>query len=88
MEIVGRIKDKGTAKRYQVILSEIEIDKITGIADKPHTTGRYLPGMTINISKIYNKVKRIAENFVVIKQRMAELKIKAQEVEDNLPLLE
>ncbi len=89
MIIVGRIKDgPNDRKEYQVTLTEVEIDKITGIADKPHQTGRYRPGMKLNISAIYNKVKKIAENFTMIKLRMQETKIAAQEIDDNLPLID
>lgn len=89
MEIVARIKDgPNDRKQYHVMLTETEIDKITGIAGKPHQTGRYVRGMSLNISKIYNRVKTIVTNHAAIKAAMQETRTKAQEIDESLPLID
>lgn len=88
MEIIGLAKPKDNKKRYLIAADEDELDKMMGIAHLPHRPSRYKPGMSIDISPVYNKVKRIAENFEAIKISMQQTRVKAQEVEDDLPLLE
>ena len=89
MKITAQIEDgPNKQKRYLVELSEVEIDKITGIAGTPHNPARYKAGQSIDISRIYNKVKQIVENNAAIRLSMQQMKIKAKEIEDSLQLTE
>ena len=77
-----------TERRYIVEVTEDEADKITGVAGKPHAPNRYKPGMTINISKIYDKVKRINERHAEIVAAAIELKLDAEDIKNAIPLTE
>lgn len=88
MEIVGRGQPVNEQKHYIVDMSEIEIDKILGVADKPHISGRYKPGQILSISKIYNKIKKLAANHIAIKAALQEIRTKTQESINELPIIE
>lgn len=88
MEVVGRIKDSEDGKpMYQVVMSENELDRVTGIAGKPHQTGRYTPGLIFNISRIYKRLSKVVKQINAIKLKMAETRAAAQAIEDSLPII-
>ena len=63
MEIIGLGKPAASGNQVLICkLTEVEADKITGAAGKPHTPHRYKAGAKINLSQIYNRVKWINEN--------------------------
>ncbi len=74
-----------TKREFVVTMTETELDKITGIAGKPHHHGRHKIG-AVAINKVYNRVKWINENMEAIKMAMVETKANAQEIEDSIPL--
>lgn len=87
MKIIGI--GKPDEHKNQVVLcelSEIEMDKVTGAAGKGGTPHRYKAGVKVNLSKIYNNVKRINENMDAIKAAAAETKTNADEIEKSFPL--
>lgn len=89
MEIVAKIKDgPDETKMYLAELSETEIDKVAGVSDKPHVPGRYRPGMTVNLSPIYDKVAQIVGHHAAIKKAMQDTRAKAEEIENMLPITE
>jgi len=67
-------------------VSEVEADKITGIAGKSHTPHRYKAGAEVNLSDIYSKVKYLNENEEEIKAWAAETKVSADEMIESYPL--
>ena len=89
MEVVARTKDGPDGKRnYLVEMTEIEIDKVSGIANKPHNSGRYRAGKIINVSRTYSRLSKIVERMEEIKVNMQEVRQAAQLIEDNLPIIE
>ena len=89
MKILGTGKvNKTTPNKtiYIVEITEAEADKITGIAGKPHISGRYKPGVTVNISAIYDKVKAINERHAEIVAGVKEIQADAAEIEIKMPL--
>ncbi len=89
MEILGIGKvDKQNANKteYIVRITEAEADMITGVAGKPHISGRYKPGVSVNISAIYKKVKSINESHAEIVAAAVEIKSDANDIEKALPL--
>ena len=87
MKILAIAKPDASGNQNLIcILKEVEADKITGSAGKPHIAHRYKAGMDLPLSKIYNMVKWINENVEAIRAAMAETKINATEIEEALPL--
>ena len=87
MKILAIAKPDASGNQNLIcILKEVEADKITGSAGKPHAPHRYKAGMDLVIGKIYNRIKYFNENFDAIKAAMAETKVNVQEIEDSLPL--
>ncbi len=89
MEIIAIAKP--TASGAQVLickLVEAEVDKITGIAGKPHSPHRYKAGAKINLGKIYNRVKYLNEKMDEILAAAAETKINADEITNSYPIEE
>lgn len=87
MKIIGLAKpDANGNQNLIVMLSEVEADKITGVAGKTHTPHRYKAGVAVNIGTIYNRVKYINENIDTLKAAMAAAQTSAEEIEDSLPL--
>ena len=87
MQIIALAKPHSSGNQnLVVILSEVEADKITGVAGKPHTPHRYKAGATVNISKIYNKVKFINENIEALKTAIVDGKASSEAIESALPL--
>ncbi len=87
MQIIGIAKSASSGNQNLVlIVSEVEMDKITGIAGKPHTPHRYKAGVVVNIGKIYNKLKWINKHADALKAAMATTQISAAEIEKALPL--
>lgn len=84
---IGKVNKLDANKTiYIVRITEAEADMITGVAGKPHITGRYKPGMEVNIAKIYEKVKRINERHAEIKAAAVELQADAKDMETAIPL--
>ena len=83
-KVNGEVKER----QYIVGMTETEADMITGIAGKPHISNRYRPGMSIDISAIYDKVKRINERHAEIVAAAIELKADADEIATAIPLTE
>lgn len=75
-----------TERRYIVEMTEVEADMITGIAGKPHISGRYKPGKQVNIATIYDKVKRINERHAEIVAAATEIKSDADDMVKAIPL--
>ena len=92
MEILGLgkiTKDQSgtvTERRYIVEITETEADMITGVAGRPHISGRYKPGRDINIATIYDKVKRINVSHAEIIAAAAEINADADDIANALPL--
>lgn len=89
MRFIGTGKvDKTTPSKtiYIVEITEDEADKTTGVAGKPHISGRYKPGVTVNISAIYDKVKAINERYAEIVAGAKEIQADALEIETKMPL--
>ena len=87
MQIIGLAKPHSSGNQNLiVILSEVEADKITGVAGKPHTPHRYKAGATVNINEVYNKVKFINENMESLKTAIADGKSSSEAIENALPL--
>ena len=83
----GKVDKKDSSKTiYIVEITEDEADKITGVAGKVHISGRYKPGVTVNISAIYDKVKAINERHAEIVAGVKELQADAAELESKIPL--
>lgn len=85
---VTKVEGQVTERRYIVEITEDEADMITGIAGRPHISGRYKPGREVNIGEIYNKVKSINEKHAEIKAAAIELKSDAEDIENAIPLTE
>lgn len=87
---IGKITkdDKGvvTERRYIVEMTEAEADMITGVAGKAHISGRYKPGVDVNIAVIYQKVKQINEKQDEIVAAAKELQSDAADMENAIPL--
>ena len=87
---IGKVtKDKTgkvTERQYIVCMSETEADMITGVAGRPHISGRYRPGVSVNITSIYDKVKSINERHAEIKAAAEELKSDADDIANAIPL--
>jgi len=77
-----------TERKYIVEITEDEADRITGVAGKSHISGRYKPGVTVNITAIYDKVKRINERHAEIVAAAKELQADAADMEKAIPLEE
>lgn len=89
MEIVAQIKNsEDDENQFQVIVTEEELDKITGVHGKSHIDGRYTAGKNIGISQVYGKMKKINENYQQIKQGMKAAQSAAKAIEDSLPIIE
>ena len=92
MKIIGLGKvtkdesGKVTERRYVVEITEDEADMITGVAGRPHISGRYKPGKQVNITAIYDKVKAINEKHAEIKAAAIKLKSDADDIANALPL--
>ncbi len=71
---------------YVVEITEVEADMITGVAGRPHISGRYKPGVIVNLTSIYNKVKRINEKFDEIKAAVLTVKSSADDIDNAIPL--
>ncbi|KKN73466.1 hypothetical protein LCGC14_0400410 [marine sediment metagenome] len=84
---IGKVnKTTPSETAYIVEITEREADEITGVAGKPHISGRYKPGMTVNISVIYDKVKAINESHAEIVAAVAEVKADADDIANAIPL--
>ncbi len=89
MEIIGigKIdKTKPAQTEYIVKITEDEADMITGVAGRPHITGRYKPGVSVNITAIYDKVKLINERHAEIVAAAQELQADAADMASAIPL--
>ena len=86
MKIIGTGKKVGGKSSIIVEISEAEADMITGIAGRPHISGRYKSGRTVNIAKMYDKVKLINEKYKEIKSAAAKLKSDADDIGNSIPL--
>ena len=75
-----------TERRYILDVTEEEFDMITGIAGRPHVSGRYKPGREVNIAGIYQKVKNINEKHAEIKAAAIEVQADAAEIANSIPL--
>lgn len=73
-------------RKYVVELTEAEADMITGVAGKPHISGRYKPGIEVNVTAIYQKVKSINEKYAEIKAAVAAVKTSADDIDNAIPL--
>lgn len=71
---------------YIVDMTETEADMITGIAGRPHITGRYKPGKQVNIADIYNRVKHLNEKETKIKAAANETITNANEILNSFPI--
>lgn len=85
-KITKDAQGKVTERRYVVEITEDEADRITGVAGRPHISGRYKPGVTVNITAIYNKVKQINERYAEIKAAVIAVKASADEIDNAIPL--
>ncbi len=84
---IGKIDKQDTSKtKYIIEMTEDEVDRITGIAGKPHISSRYKPGVEVDISVIYDKVKAINERHAEIKAAATELVADANEIANAIPL--
>lgn len=87
---LGKVTKDGQGKvverRYVVELTEAEIDMITGVAGRPHISGRYKPGHEVNITAIYQKVKQINEKHAIIKSAVRAIKSGADDIDNSIPL--
>lgn len=69
-----------------VEITEAEADMITGVAGRPHISGRYKPGKEVNITAIYQKVKQINEKHTIIKSALRAIKSSADDIDNSIPL--
>ena len=86
---VGKVTKKDgvvTERHYIVDITEDEADRIMGIAGRPHISNRYRPGVNVNISAIYDKVKRINDRYAEIIVAATEVKSDADDIVNALPL--
>jgi hypothetical protein len=87
MEIIGLAKPDESGNQNLICrLKEVEADKITGIAGKPHTPHRYKAGAVINLDRIYNKVKYLNEKMAEIIAAATETEVNAAEIKESFPL--
>ncbi len=91
MEILalGKITKKNgvvTERKYVVELTEAELDMITGVAGRPHISGRYKPDQLVNITTIYDKVKLINQRHAAIKAGVLTMKSSADDIDNAIPL--
>ncbi len=87
----GKVTKKNgvvTERHYIVDITEDEADRIMGIAGRPHISNRYRPGVNVNISAIYDKVKRINDRYAEIIAAATEVKSDADDIVNALPLTE
>ena len=83
----GKINKQDTSKtKYVVEITEAEADMITGVAGRPHIAGRYKPGVTVNITAIYDRVKLINEKYAEIKAAVITVKANADDIDNAIPL--
>lgn len=73
-------------RRYVIEVTEAETDMITGVAGRVHISGRYKPGVTVNITAIYEKVKKINVKHAEIKKAAIKLKSDADDIINAIPL--
>lgn len=84
---VGKVNKLDTSKtKYVVEITEAEADMIAGVAGKPHIASRYKPGVTVNITAIYDKVKLINEKYAEIKAAVITVKSNADDIGNAIPL--
>ncbi len=86
---VGKVTKKDgvvTERHYIVDITEDEADRVMGIAGRPHISNRYRPGVNVNISAIYDKVKRINDRYAEIIAAATEVKSDADDIVNALPL--
>ncbi len=92
MEILGLgepVKDvdgKVIDKKYIIEVTETEFDMITGIAGRPHISSRYKPGRDVNITDVYQRVKRINEKEAIIRSAAQTVKVSADSITNSIPL--
>lgn len=86
---LGKVTKKDgvvTERRYVVEMTEAEADMITGVAGRPHISGRYKPGVTMNVTAVYEKVKKINQKHAEIKAAAVKLRTDAADIENAIPL--
>ncbi len=84
---IGKIDKQDTSKtKYVVEITEAEADMITGVAGKVHISGRYKPGVQVNVTAIYEKVEQINEKSVEIVAAAEKLKTDADDIINAIPL--
>ena len=89
MEITAQLKNKPSGTRqYLVSVTEIELDKLTGVAGLPSAGVKYKLGAVVNVGKIYNKVKHLNEKKAEILAAAAVTKTSAEEIENSYPIEE
>lgn len=86
---IGKVNKTAPGKTvYIAEITEAEADMITGVAGKPHISGRYRPGAKANIAAIYQKVKQINQKHAEIKAAAVELQADAVDMQNAIPLTE
>ncbi len=84
---IGKVDKQDTSKtKYIIEITEAEADMITGVAGKPHIASRYKPGVQVNLTAIYDKVKAINERHAEIVAGAKEVQADAAEIENAIPL--
>ncbi len=87
MQIIGIAKSASSGNQNLVlIVSEVEMDKITGIEGKEHIPHRYRVGAVVNLGKVYGRVKYINENIDALKAAMTTTQTSAAKIKKALPL--
>ncbi len=85
MEIIAIAKPDPSGNQNLICMfKEVEVDKITGAAGKPHTPHRYKAGAVVDIGPIYNRQKKISENIDSLKVMLAKSQIDTSELETAL----
>lgn len=84
---IGKVNKQNSDKTiYVVEITEAEADMITGVAGKPHISGRYKPGVEVNLTAIYNKVEQINKKQAAILAATTTIKSSADDIKNSLPL--
>ena len=84
--LIDEKNKKITYNQYIVLITEAEADMITGVAGLTHITGRYRPGVEVNVTDIYEKVKEINKSAAKIEEAVLAVKSHADDIANAIPL--
>ena len=86
MKVISIIpKTETEEKQYILQATEKEIDKVSGISEVAHISGRIQVGHEITVSKVYDRLDNFARNENKLKNSEAVLREMADSIKNILP---